>query len=165
MAGVGLVVKRVPGGKQIFDKVDDALNKTGDKIVQVDGKVYGRNKKGDVVEVKEHEVGEFKKLKDNDVVGDNLDNHHVPQKDLAKKNETENYPLDKNANTAPAIRIDKEKHKEITILQRKNKEVRSKMTPRQLLADDARMLREIGVPNKQIQEIIELNKIKYGLKK
>jgi len=33
------------------------------------------------------------------------------------------------------------------------------------MADDARMLRDIGVPNKQIQEIIKLNKIKYGLKK
>ncbi len=45
------------------------------------------------------------------------------------------------------------------------KKLRIKMTPRQLLADDTKMLREIGVPNKQIQEIIELNKIKYGLKK
>jgi len=39
------------------------------------------------------------------------------------------------------------------------------MTPRELLADDARMLRDIGEPNKQIQEIIKLNKKKYGYTK
>jgi len=36
---------------------------------------------------------------------------------------------------------------------------------RELLADDVRMLREIGVLNNKIQELIELNKIKYGYKK
>jgi len=39
------------------------------------------------------------------------------------------------------------------------------MTPRQLLADDSRMLKKHGVPNENIKTIIELNKIKYGYKK
>ena len=145
-------------GTEFNSKKTKVVKKSG-------GKVYGKNKKGDVVEVKEHEVGEYKKLNDNDVVGDNLDNHHVPQKDLAKKNKTINYPKDTNSNTAPAIRVNSRLHKQISAQQTKNKVARSKMTPRELLADDSKMLREIGVPNKQIQEIIELNKIKYGLKK
>jgi hypothetical protein len=39
------------------------------------------------------------------------------------------------------------------------------MTPRELLADDARMLRTIEVPNNKIIEIIKQNKIKYGFNK
>ncbi len=39
------------------------------------------------------------------------------------------------------------------------------MNARELLADDLRMLRSIGVPNNKIKEILELNKKKYGYKK
>lgn len=99
------------------------------------------------------------------MVGDNLDNHHVPQKDLAKKNGTDGYPQDGTASTAPAIRINRETHKQTTRDQMKNKTARSKMTPRELLADDARIMRKHKVPNDKIQEIIELNKIKYGFNK
>ena len=160
----GIILKPLKVGKH-FDEILDAIEKNGGKAIVKDGKIYGKNKKGELVEVEEHEVGEYKKLKDNDIVGDNLDNHHVPQKDLAKKNGTENYPTDTSSNTAPAIRIDKDLHREITRRQTRNKVARSKMTPRELLADDARMLRDIGEPNKQIQEIIKLNKKKYGYTK
>ncbi|MBD3807475.1 MAG: hypothetical protein IE880_02010 [Epsilonproteobacteria bacterium] len=49
--------------------------------------------------------------------------------------------------------------------QNANKVARSKMTPRELLADDVRMLRKYGVPNSQIILIINMNKAKYGLTK
>lgn len=109
----------------------------------------------------------YKKLKKNQIgsaVGDNLDNHHVPQKDIAKKN-IDGYPKDKNSQSAPSILIDERLHKQITAQQNTNKAVRNQMSPRELLADDARMLREIGVPNNKIQEIINMNKQKYGLTK
>ena len=71
----------------------------------------------------------------------------------------------KTSQSAPSILIDERLHKQITAQQNANKVARSQMTPRELLADDTRMLREIGVPNNKIQEIIELNKQKYGLTK
>lgn len=49
--------------------------------------------------------------------------------------------------------------------QNANKVARSKMTPRELLTDDVRMLRKYGVPNNKIQEIIQMTKNKYGLTK
>lgn len=39
------------------------------------------------------------------------------------------------------------------------------MTPRELLADDVKILRDVGVPNEQIRQIIQMNKDKYGLTK
>ncbi len=112
----------------------------------------------------EYEVDEYGKLKKGDVKGDNLENHHVPQKALAK-DVVDGYPTDSTASSAPAIRLSKKDHSEITRMQNKNKEARQSMTPRELLADDARMLREIDVPNAQIIEILNQNKIKYGFKK
>ena len=110
------------------------------------------------------EVDEFGRLRLGDVVGDGLENHHVPQKAVAK-NSISDYPKDKDALTAPAIRLSEEDHLLITKLQRLNQVQRSKMGPRELLADDAKMLRSIGVENVKVTQIIEMNKAKYGLSK
>ena len=110
------------------------------------------------------EVDEFGRLRSGDVVGDQLENHHVPQKAIAK-NSVVDYPKDKDAVTAPAIRLSEEDHLLITKLQKANQAQRSKMTARELLADDARMLRSIGVENAKIAQIIEMNKAKYGFTK
>ncbi len=105
---------------------------------------------------------EYRKLTKGDVVGDGLENHHLPQKSVAKKI-VEGYPQDKNALTAPAIRLPEAQHIAITRLQTLNAEMRAKMTPTQLLADDARMLRDVGVPENSILQILLINKIKYGI--
>jgi hypothetical protein len=110
------------------------------------------------------DVDEYKNLTKNSPVGDGLDNHHVPQKTIAQ-DVVPGYPQDKTAGSAPAITLTKAEHTYITGQQNANQAARSLMNPRDLLADDARMLREIGVPNDKIQQIIELNKVKYGFNK
>lgn len=100
----------------------------------------------------------------NSPVGDGLENHHVPQKNIAK-DVVLGYPQDKTAGSAPAITLTETEHKLITTAQKANQNARSQMTPRELLADDSCMLRDIGVPNDKIQQIIELNKVKYGFNK
>ncbi len=108
-----------------------------------------------------YEVGEYGGLRAGDIPGDGLQNHHVPQKAVAK-NSVPGYPQDKNAASGPALRLEDAEHSRITAMQNANAEARAKMTPRELLADDARMLRSIDVPNDKIQDLIRINKEKYG---
>jgi hypothetical protein len=135
-----------------LEKIYEAYEKA-----KVAGDLKGMNK---AINEARYQVGEFKTLKKNDIVGDKLDNHHVPQKQPAG-NTIEGY----DSKTAPAIKIDKKTHDKITAEQNANKVARSKMTPRELLADDVQMLRKHGVPNNKIQEIIQMTKNKYGLTK
>jgi hypothetical protein len=112
------------------------------------------------IDMAKNQVGEYKTLKKNDIVGDGLDNHHVMQSDYGKNNITGYDPK-----TAPSIKLDEKTHQKITNAQNANQTARSQMTPRELLADDIKMLRDVGVPNDKIQQIIQMNKAKYGLTK
>lgn len=110
-----------------------------------------------------YEVDTYNNLKANDVVGDKLGNHHVPQKALAKT-QVGGYPQTKLAGDAPAIRLPDAEHAEITRAQSKNKVARSKMSPEDLLKDDIDMLRKnTNAPESSIDKLKKMNKDKYKI--
>jgi hypothetical protein len=110
----------------------------------------------------EHEVGEYGVLRAGDEVGDGLQNHHVPQKAIARDT-VPGYPQDALAETGPAIRLTDADHGRINALQRANRAARQAMTPEQLLNDDVRMLRSIGVPEDRIAQLVQMSREKYGI--
>ena len=108
---------------------------------------------------KPYEVGTYDGLKKGDAVGDNLGNHHTPQKAEAKSI-VSGYPQDKLAGDAPAIRLPNAEHSKISSLQ--GQRDTTGMSARGLLADDIKMLkRETHAPNSSLQKLIEMNKAKY----
>ncbi|MGG4610819.1 RHS family protein, partial [Providencia sp. Me31A] len=116
---------------------------------------------------KEWDVGDYSVLRDS-VVGHNLglDAHHVGQKALMK-----NLVKDYDPQTAPAILVTKEGHTirrdeivGVVSRSRINPNTGEVFTdPRSLMARDIRELRRVypEVPNKKLQELIQLNKDKY----
>ena len=100
-------------------------------------------------------------MKSRDLVGDGLENHHAPQKALAR-NTVPGYPQDALSRSGPAIRLTKAEHDAISSMQKANEAARRAMTPNQLMADDVRMLRTLKVPNAQIQKLIDMYRTKYG---
>ena len=112
---------------------------------------------------KAYEVDTFNNLKAKDIVGDQLENHHTPQKALAKT-QVSGYPQTKMAGDAPAIRLPKDEYAEITRAQRQNKLSRSKMSPEDLLKDDIDMLRKhTNAPESSIDKLKKMNKDKYKI--
>ena len=101
--------------------------------------------------VQKYEVGEFNDLKRRSEVGDGLDLHHVPQKHPANQ-VIEGY----DSKTGTAIAIPQGDHRTI-----RNQKGSYKGTPRDLLARGARDLRNAGVPNQRVQEVIQRNRKKY----
>ncbi len=97
------------------------------------------------------EIGEFKDLKKRSGVGDGLDVHHVPQKHAANQL-IENY----DPQTGSAITVPQTMHRGIP-----TKKGNVQGTARQQLAKDARDLRNAGVPNNKVQQMINFVKQKY----
>jgi hypothetical protein len=114
---------------------------------------------------KAYEVDTYENLSKTDRVNDKLGNHHTPQKAPAKVT-VGGYPQDIKAGSAPAIRLPEAEHARITSEQAKNAAKRQKMTPRQLLADDIRLLRKhTNAPNSSLQKLIDMNKKNYNYNK
>ena len=101
--------------------------------------------------VKKYDIGDFNDLQKRSQVGDGLDLHHVPQKKPAGQ-----VIKDYDPKTAPAIALPQGQHK--TIPTSKGKYTGK---PRDLLAKDAQDLRNAGVPNTKVREMINYNKGKY----
>jgi len=101
--------------------------------------------------VMKYDIGDFNVLRKHSKVGDGLDNHHVPQKSAAKQ-VIEGY----DQKTAPSIAAPNLDHKQIPTIKGEYNG-----TARDLLAKDAKDLRNIGVPNERIQTLIDYNKSKY----
>lgn len=110
-----------------------------------------------------YEVDTYDNLRAGDQVGDGLQNHHVPQKAVAR-DKVDGYPQDKMAGDAPAIRLPDAEHTAVNRAQRGRDT--TELSDRDLLADDIRQLRQnTNAPNSSLKELIELNKEKYGLEK
>jgi RHS repeat-associated protein len=107
-----------------------------------------------------YEVGTYKDLKNGDIVGDGLENHHVPQKAIAKT-KIRGYDEDE----APAIRLRSEEHSLVSSLQRDRVRENdlSGWSASDLVNDDLEMLRDIGVPDKHLRELEDLIWEKYRL--
>lgn len=101
--------------------------------------------------LKKYEVGDFDALGRKQEIGDGLDRHHVPQSKPASQS-IEGY----DPKTAPAMAIPADQHKAIP-----TKKGDYIGTARDQLAKDASDLRNTGVPNENVQEIIRINKEKY----
>jgi RHS repeat-associated protein len=136
------------------DEQADAMETTrrdGPTIVGYGAMVLPGPKGLKEVPVEPYEVGTFSDLKSRSSVGDQLDIHHVGQQNPMRQTVSDYDP-----NTAPSIALPEAEHQAIP---RQRGAV--KLSPRDQLAKDARDLRSVGVPNKQIQKVIELNKQKY----
>lgn len=103
------------------------------------------------------EVGEYNTLKKM-AKGTGLDAHHVGQQAVMKKMVSGYDPK-----TAPAILVPKLGHtKNLPGKGIVNRSTRNVTTPRNVIARDALELRRVyQVPNKQIQQLIQMNKDKY----
>lgn len=101
--------------------------------------------------VQKYEVGDFNDLQNRSVVGDGLDLHHVPQKHPAGQ-VIPGY----DHRRAPAMAVPRPDHKDIP-----TQRGTYTGTPRDLLAKDAKDLRNAGVPTDKVQEIIDFNKRRY----
>jgi hypothetical protein len=90
-------------------------------------------------------------LRSNSTIGDGLDIHHVPQSHPASQ-VIPNY----NSNTAPAIALPEAIHDTIPRMRGSYEG-----TPRDLLANDLWNLRQAGVPNDSLRQLIDLNRNTY----
>jgi RHS repeat-associated protein len=161
MGGVLLGESRaVAGGIQGFAKsgASGVRSLIGGFGRGVDEVVEGAGREADeVVEcaasaARPYEVGPFNELKSRSIVGDELDIHHVAQRQPAAQ-VIPGY----NARTAPSIAIPRELHIDIP-----NMRGTYSGSARNLLAQDIRNLREYtDAPNRALQELIDLNKITY----
>ncbi|HZH39148.1 MAG TPA: RHS repeat-associated core domain-containing protein [Bacillales bacterium] len=110
-----------------------------------------------------YEVDTYDNLSARDVKGDGLENHHVPQKALART-QVPGYTQMLPAGDAPAIRLPSVEHRLITTLQIQNKATRSQLTATQLVQEDIDMLRRhTNAPESAIQQLINMNQQKYGI--
>ena len=101
--------------------------------------------------VRAYEVGTANALKARSI-NDALDIHHVGQ-----AHPMEQLIVDYNRTTAPAIALPEAEHAMIPTIKGA-----ATMTPRDLLANDIRNLRNFsGAPNSSLQELIRLNKTMY----
>jgi hypothetical protein len=145
----GGIVKGAAKGAKIAGIVSDGAKVAG-KAGDVG--VAGKNiaKAGSRANV--HQVGTYNQLKKISVPGDGLDVHHVGQSHVMKQLD----PL-YNPKHAPAIVLEADIHKSIPILKGT-----FSGSPRELLALDIWNLRLFtNAPNKQIKQLIEMNKQKY----
>ncbi len=125
-----------------------AVGKTSPKLQQLADSVK-RNK------VKLHEVGTANDLQSRSETGDGLDVHHAPQKQPASQ-VIPGYDPKK----APAIAVAEGTH---TGLNQANLKGATDLSPRDLMAKTARDLRNEGVANSAVREVIDLAKKLYPI--
>ena len=104
----------------------------------------------------EHDVGTYKDLKKNSVVGDGFDVHHIPQKKPAEET-IEGY----TAREGVSIVVTKGQHRAIHTATKPLRSGEHTGTARDLLARGAMEARGGGIPNKAVQQVIALNKAQH----